>query len=149
VTQTRLRPAGLADIAVLATVHAASFPSKEQWNVDSISRTLAMPGCYAFLHSEGGMIIARAAADEAEILTLGVSPLRRQQGLGRRLLDAAAAEAARRGADTLYLEVSERNEAARILYSHAGFVQSGRRDRYYADGSAALVLALRLSSTRL
>jgi ribosomal-protein-alanine N-acetyltransferase len=40
----------------------------------------------------------------------------------------------------MFLEVSERNAAARALYAAAGFAEVGRRRRYYADGADALVL---------
>ena len=51
-----------------------------------------------------------------------------------------------RGAATMFLEVSTRNEAARTLYARAGFTEVGRRARYYADGSDALVLRAALNS---
>jgi ribosomal-protein-alanine N-acetyltransferase len=44
------------------------------------------------------------------------------------------------------LEVSANNEAARALYARAGFVEVGRRPRYYASGADALVLRLDLSA---
>ncbi len=91
------------------------------------------------------MVLARAAADEAEILTLGVVPTARRRGLGRALLDAAKAEAARRGARAVFLEVSTHNAAARRLYLASGFVEAGLRRRYYADGSDALLLRADLS----
>jgi ribosomal-protein-alanine N-acetyltransferase len=56
------------------------------------------------------------------------------------LLAGAMAQAASLGATAMFLEVSERNEAARALYAAAGFVPAGRRRRYYADGTDALVL---------
>jgi ribosomal-protein-alanine N-acetyltransferase len=141
-------PAGIAQAAALAAVHETAFPPNDCWETESIARALSIPGCFAFLDPCGGMVMARVAADEAEILTLAVAPKARRQGIGRRLLSAAAGEAAARGARALFLEVSECNEAARLLYSHAGFTQVGRRDRYYADGSAALVLSITLFSTK-
>ena len=56
----------------------------------------------------------------------------------------AAVAAAARGAEALFLEVSERNMEARALYAGAGCAEVGRRKRYYADGSEALVLRLGL-----
>ncbi|HET8995878.1 MAG TPA: ribosomal-protein-alanine acetyltransferase, partial [Acetobacteraceae bacterium] len=54
------------------------------------------------------------------------------------------AEAHHRGAATLTLEVAVDNAAARRLYESTGFTQVGRRKRYYADGSDALVLQVAL-----
>jgi len=53
------------------------------------------------------------------------------------------------GARRLLLEVASGDAAARALYAGAGFVEVGRRTRYYPRGAVAedaLVLALRLSS---
>ncbi len=44
----------------------------------------------------------------------------------------------------MVLEVAIGNAAARTLYEHAGFVEAGRRPRYYADGGDALILRVRL-----
>jgi ribosomal-protein-alanine N-acetyltransferase len=65
----------------------------------------------------------------------------RRRGLGRALLDAAIVEARARGARTMFLEVAAGNAAGRALYAGAGFVESGRRVRYYADGDDALLLS--------
>ena len=101
---------------------------------------LALPGAFGWIAPAGGLALARVAADEAEILSLAVVPALRGRGLGRTLLEWAAATAAERGAGTLFLEVSAGNEAARRLYAAAGFAQVGRRVGYYPGGGDALVL---------
>ena len=103
-----------------------------------------MPGTFGLVEAQGGMLLARVAADEAEVLTLAVLPALRRQGLGRALLQAAMAEARRRGAASMTLEVAVDNVAARDLYTSAGFTQVGRRRRYYANGADALVLRVGL-----
>lgn len=135
-----MRPATAADADALAALHAASFPPAERWGADAITLMLEMQGAFG-LHAPGaGFVLARVAADEAEILTLAVVPAARRQGQGAALLAAAMAGAALRGAAAMFLEVSERNAAARALYASAGFDEAGRRRRYYADGADALVL---------
>jgi ribosomal-protein-alanine N-acetyltransferase len=74
-----------------------------------------------------------------------VAPAARRRGLGTRLLDAAMALATAHGARVAFLEVSIGNAAARTLYARAGFIPTGRRPRYYADGTDALVLRRRLA----
>jgi ribosomal-protein-alanine N-acetyltransferase len=91
------------------------------------------------------MVLARAVADEAEVLTLAVAPPARRQGMAAALLDAVCDEAARRGAHVLHLEVSTANAAARALYARAGFHVSGNRRAYYADGTDALVMSRALA----
>src|ERR1700756_190819 len=99
-----VRPLGAFELAALAELHAACFP--DAWDEAALAGLLAMPGAFALIaeaDGAGGFVIARAAAREGEILSLGVRPGLRRQGLGRDLLQAAIAEAAGRGASRLYL----------------------------------------------
>lgn len=52
---------------------------------------------------------------------LVVDPNHRGQGIGRRLLDAALAALAARGASQVVLSTAARNEAAQRLFERAGF----------------------------
>jgi ribosomal-protein-alanine N-acetyltransferase len=101
---------------------------------------LGLPGSFGVLRPAQGFVLARTAADEAEVLTLAVLPAARRQGIGGALLAEALAGARLRGACAMFLEVSARNAAALALYAGAGFAEVGRRRRYYADGADALVL---------
>ncbi|HEY0859123.1 MAG TPA: GNAT family N-acetyltransferase [Albitalea sp.] len=75
-----------------------------------------------------------AAEREAYIDYLGVTPAQRGRGLGRALLDAAAAWGAARGHGHLALTVREDRPTAYDLYRRAGFVQisAGRHWRKLA-----------------
>ncbi|HEV7264097.1 MAG TPA: GNAT family N-acetyltransferase [Falsiroseomonas sp.] len=132
--------ANVADAPALAALHAAAFPAGERWGADAIRLMLEMPGAFGLTVPDEGFVLARVAADEAEILTLAVVPEARRQGVGGALLAGAMAQAAACGAVAMFLEASERNMAARALYAAAGFTGTGRRRRYYADGADALVL---------
>jgi [ribosomal protein S18]-alanine N-acetyltransferase len=129
-----------AHVAVLAAIHAAAFPPAESWGEDAISLQLALPGAFGLLDTRGGMLLARVAVDDAEVLTLAVAPGARRQGIATGLLSAVAAEARACGATALFLEVATTNAAARALYRRAGLVEVGRRRRYYPDGSDGVVL---------
>jgi ribosomal-protein-alanine N-acetyltransferase len=93
-----------------------------------------------------GFVMSRQAADEAEILSIVVSPAGRGDGLGRELLAAHLARLAEQGAIHVFLEVEEGNEPAERLYRHFGFREVGRRKGYYPrpDGSRATAIAMRL-----
>ena len=119
------------DLVFLAEIHAAAFA--ESWTVRTLAELLAAPGTFA-LHTEGGFILARVAANEAEILTLAVQPDRRRHGTGAALVRAAANEAMARDASQIFLEVALGNAAARALYAGLGFVAVGQRKGYYASG---------------
>jgi [ribosomal protein S18]-alanine N-acetyltransferase len=101
---------------------------------------LAMPGAFGLWLEGAGLILARVAAEEAEILTLAVAPAARRQGQGVALLAGAMTVARIRGAEAMFLEVAAGNAAALALYGGFGFTEVGRRRRYYPDGSDALVL---------
>jgi tRNA threonylcarbamoyladenosine biosynthesis protein TsaB len=141
-----MTPAAAADAPALAALHAAAFPPAEAWGPDAIRLMLEMPGAFGLMAPGRGFVLARVAADEAEVLTLAVVAACRRQGVGAALLAGAMAGAVLRGARTMFLEVSEANGAARAIYAAAGFEEAGRRRRYYADGSDALVLRRALLS---
>ncbi|MEJ1967919.1 MAG: GNAT family N-acetyltransferase [Rhizomicrobium sp.] len=130
-----------ADLEPLAAIHASCFP--DAWSVQDLRDLLAMPGTF-MLAVDDGFILARIAADEAEILTLAVSPEARRNGTGRALVATAATHAQQLGAGVMFLEVGVANEAARALYADLGFMETGRRKAYYSAGRAepedALVL---------
>jgi ribosomal-protein-alanine N-acetyltransferase len=124
----------------LAALHATCFP--DPWNAAAISALLVQPGTFAYAHDDG-FVLARAAGDEAEILTLAVAPAARGQGLGRDLLQAALIRAEELGAQTMFLEVGVDNPQALALYARLGFAKAGLRKGYY-QGRDALVLRLPL-----
>jgi ribosomal protein S18 acetylase RimI-like enzyme len=66
---------------------------------------------------------------------LAVDPACQRQGIARRLLEAAVAEATRRGARKLGLRVLGGNAGARALYEASGFVVEGvLRDEFRLGG---------------
>ncbi len=141
----QLIPATIAHAQILATIHAESFPLAERWGPDAMALQLEQPNCFGHIDPAGGFVLARIAADEAEILTIAVAPGRRRAGSGQALLSAAIATATRYGAKSMFLEVSLTNLAAQALYQRLGFTQVGRRRRYYPDGGDALVMRRDLS----
>lgn len=131
---------------LLAALHAEAFPPAERWTAQAMGMLLDLPGHFGLVADAGGeplgFALGRAAAGEAEVLTLAVRPGSRRAGTGRALMAGLIAEAANRGAGTLFLEVSEANLPARALYASLAATEAGRRRRYYQDGSDALVLRI-------
>ena len=123
------------DVSNLSLVHTACFA--EGWSAASIAGLLSQPGVFALKAKGAGFVLVRVAADEAEIVTVCVLSGLRGQGLGRRLMHAAAEKAASQGATALFLEVAEDNEAAKAMYAALGFLQVGKRKAYYSGGSTS------------
>ena len=125
-------PAGAA--APLAAMHRVCFPD-DPWDADSLGRVLQLSGGFGYLAWEderpAGFLLARDLGGEIEVLSIGVLPERRRQGIGRALLASLAAAAARRHSLSIVLEVATGNAAARRLYADFGFAQVGRRPHYY------------------
>jgi ribosomal-protein-alanine N-acetyltransferase len=132
----------VANAEALAAIHRAAFA--DGWTAEALRSLMASEGVTALRAGEA-FILVRAAAGEAEILTLAVAPSARRQGLARALVAAAKETVRRQGATRLCLEVSAQNAPARALYDSAGFRQVGARRGYYADGADALTLACDLA----
>jgi [ribosomal protein S18]-alanine N-acetyltransferase len=126
------------DVARLAALHATSFD--DAWSAAAIRELFAGPGVFA-IWDRDGFILARAAGDEAEILTLAVAPAARRHGLGGALVRQAAIHAQSLGAAILFLEVATGNVAASHLYAGLGFCPVGLRKGYYAGQDAAVFKA--------
>ncbi|WP_431221470.1 ribosomal protein S18-alanine N-acetyltransferase [Leifsonia xyli] len=89
-----------------------------------------------------GLLAPRGAA-EGDIQTIAVAPHARRRGLGRALMLALIAEARRRGAREVFLEVRADNPGAQTLYRDLGFEEIGVRPKYYQpDGVDAVVMRL-------
>lgn len=139
-------PASAAHAGVMAAMHAAAFPAGERWGPEALGLLLGQPGVFGLIADAKGFVLARVAADEAEILTLAVAPSARRRGVAFGLIAAAKHRAAAAGAVAMFLEVASDNEAARALYAKAGFRRVGRRARYYPNGGDALVLRADLTA---
>lgn len=128
-----LRRAVASDLDAIVAIERASF--SDAWTPGSFRSLLSASHVYFPVVEAGaavaGYAVALFAADEGELANIAVADAHRGQGLGAQLLDAVLAEAASRGTRTTWLEVRESNAAARRLYAGRGFVESGRRRKYY------------------
>ena len=135
------------DAAKMAELHEPAFV--DHWPEEAFASLLSRDEVFAVLGAIGndrlakGFVLMRAVAEEAEVLTLCVAADARRDGLGQSLLIEACKIARARGADHLFLEVAESNEAATFLYQKLGFKTVGRRAAYYRqadDAADALVM---------
>ncbi len=145
-----IRPAAPADGALLEALYAECFG--EPLATATRESLLASPGMWASIAWSGaqvaaGFVIARSIAGEAEIISIGVRPDRRRQGVGAMLLADALYRAVALGADAIFLEVAEDNPGAIALYRSTGFETVGRRPDYYPRKSRPPVAALIMRHT--
>jgi ribosomal-protein-alanine N-acetyltransferase len=141
-----LLKASPADAQDCAKLHADLFDPA--WDARSFASLLGQPAALAFVARQGApgetvaFILGQVAADEAEILTLGVHAGWRRQGVASRLIEALIAAARAAGARALFLDVAAANTAALALYRRLRFEERGRRRAYYVTANAAPVDAV-------
>jgi [ribosomal protein S18]-alanine N-acetyltransferase len=136
----------MAEIDAVARLHAQCFD--DAWGPATLRRVLAMPGTFGLTARTRsppamlGFALARIAAYECELLSLGVDPAMRSRGIGARLLIATMARAVAGAAPRFFLEVAEDNAAAQKLYTDHGLVPIGRRPNYYTLKDGARIAAV-------
>ncbi len=86
------------------------------------------------------MLVLWLILDEAHIATIATHPHFRRRGLGSRMLTRALVLAREQGAEKALLEVRARHAVAQKIYGDIGFVEVGRRPKYYHDNGEDAVL---------
>lgn len=136
----------------VAELHGRLFPTA--WNEGAMRALLEHPASTSLMAVTGqgakknvvGFVIGQLAADEAEILSIGVAPEWQHAGLGKMLVEGLIRAARRGEAKRIFLEVAEDNARALSLYRGLGFAETGRRAKYYErrDQPAADALTFQL-----
>mmetsp|Transcript_15922 Transcript_15922/g.47893 ORF Transcript_15922/g.47893 Transcript_15922/m.47893 type:complete len:243 (+) Transcript_15922:52-780(+) len=144
----KIRTATAHDVAALAAV---AEQCNLDWDEPALQRECERDFGAVFVATSGveviAILIAWLIADEVQILEVAVVPAHRRKGIGTRLLTTllSAKRIQDAAATTAWLEVKSGNEAAVALYNGLGFVETGLRRGYYADGSDAVMMCLDLS----
>ena len=154
-------PMLLADVDAVSVLEPLCFPSP--WPASTYRHELQQNrrAFYWVLRPRNPAIAAQTPlvayggywlmGEEAHIVTLASPPGWRRRHLGERLLLEMLAQARTQGATQATLEVRVGNHAAQALYQKQGFIEIGRRKRYYRDnGEDALLYTLfRLDDNRI
>lgn len=120
----------------LENLHRACFPDKP-WSAQDFA-DLKKSGCN-IIASQNGFIVWRTVVDEAEIITIGVRPEARKNGIATAMLTLVENDLKKRGVKKIFLEVAENNVPAKKLYEQNGFTQISIRPKYY-DGVDAILM---------
>ncbi len=118
----------------------------DPWSQGDFGECVASGVAFLVAEAQGtvaGYVVAHAAADEGEILNLGVAAAHRRRGVGGALVTAVLARLGTQGARVVYLEVRDSNTGARQLYESMGFSEVARRARYYRRPVEAAVVLRR------
>ncbi len=95
-----------------------------------------------------GFAVFYTGIAEVHLLKLYVLEEMRGRGIGGMLLEKVEEAAARRGGLPVYLETPEDNLGAIGFYTRRGYRVIGKREGYYADGRAALLLVKEVKGVR-
>ncbi|MCW3492315.1 ribosomal protein S18-alanine N-acetyltransferase [Microbacterium sp. SSM24] len=143
-----LRDAVPEDLAAIMTLERASFPT-DAWSDAMMREELMSPHGWYVVDEVAGRVTGYAGlravrgAKDADVQTIAIAEASRGRGRGRALLRALVAEAVRRGVHEVFLEVRADNPVAQALYASEGFLEVGRRPRYYQpDDVDAVVMKL-------
>ncbi|MDX5459996.1 ribosomal protein S18-alanine N-acetyltransferase [Micromonospora tulbaghiae] len=118
----------------------------EKWSAGMFWNELANGHFYLVATDDDGAVLGYAGLtvsppDEAWVQNVAVRRDAQRRGIGRLLLEALLAEAARRGARSTLLEVAADNAPAQRLYAGYGFEPIGVRRGYYQPSNTdALVM---------
>lgn len=145
-----IRTATVDDLAAIMAIENASFPA-DAWSEQSMRAELeSTHGRYIVLDDHGEIdgyagLRHLPGGRDSDVQTIAVSADARGAGHGRALLTELLRTAAGRRAQEVFLEVRADNPAAQGLYASEGFVEIGRRPRYYQpDDVDAVVMKLDL-----
>lgn len=132
-SEFQIEPMSPAHVEQVAELEKLCFSMP--WTADLIANELSNPLSLWLVACQGGRVAgyvgSQSVMDEADLMNLAVRPEFRRQGAAECLLRALERTLAERGVAQLALEVRASNAAAIALYQKRGYVQAGRRPRYY------------------
>jgi ribosomal-protein-alanine N-acetyltransferase len=119
----------------------------ERWTAAMFWNELAAGHFYVVARDgdriDGYAGLAITAPDEAWVQNIAVRREAQRRGIGRALLLALLAEAARRGTTKHLLEVAVDNGPAQRMYAHHGFEPVGIRKGYYQPSNTDALVMMR------
>jgi ribosomal-protein-alanine N-acetyltransferase len=146
-TPFKVRPYRPGDSKALCAICRQS-PEAAQWPKEAYEQAHSSGQIVLVAESKAeicGFLVARIAADEAEILNTAVDPAHRREGIGSLLLAAAISTAQAHNAKNVYLEVRESNRKAIAFYVKHGFAKSAERRAYYTSPTENAVVMKKLT----
>lgn len=132
--------------ADFSKVHMSAFPQGQGWNEKAFKDLLEISFHYLVVDYDDenkirGFLLYSLILDEAEILTFCVSPEQQSKGVGGNLLAVFLKEMKEKQVSKVLLDVAENNFSAIKLYNRYGFMESGRRRKYYENKIDALLMS--------
>ena len=120
-------------VAQIAALERECF--SDPWSESSIASELHSEWSLWLVDEEDGQVVAyvgsQSAPPDADVMNVAVAPSHRRQGRGEALMLALMDALRALSRESLSLEVRQSNAPALALYRRLGFVQVGKRPKYY------------------
>lgn len=121
------------------------------WSREMFLEELRNPLAHSFVyrgdepqgHPLAGFICFRNVGEESELLNIGVHPLYRRMGIGRKLMQFYIEFGKAEQIKTFYLEVHVSNPPAIRLYERFSYQLAGTRKKFYQGKFDALMMVKR------
>ena len=139
------RDANSFDIPVLVSLDKELFPYSP-WSAGQYREEISAPTrLFVVALDDASSVIGYAGVfapggAEADVLTVGVVPQHRGQGIARELMARITQWAIEQGSIAMMLEVKTDNVEAISLYESLGYVKLNVRKDYFGTGLDALVM---------
>lgn len=136
-------PMSERDLEQVLAIENAAFPLP--WTENHFLDELRSPHSFPLVAlGQNGLVLGYICPmhllDEGHILDVAVRKDFCGQGVGRLLVETTLRMCREKGADFVSLEVRQSNVGAIALYRQLGFVEVGRRKRYYENGEDAILM---------
>ena len=142
---TTYRDANSFDIPVLVSLDKELFPYSP-WSAGQYREEISAPTrLFVVALDDASSVIGYAGVfapggAEADVLTVGVVPMHRGQGIARELMARITKWAIEEGSIAMMLEVKTDNVEAISLYESLGYTKLNIRKDYFGNGLDALVM---------
>lgn len=136
-------------LAIIAELDELYFPypwSKEQWKKELEKEESLL--IIATKHEEllGFCLFSISKFEKmAHLLKILVKPSHRKKGLGKKMHDSIFSDTSTRDLESLFLEVSTKNESAVKLYKKLGYRVLVLKKKFYSNGSDAYAMQRKIN----
>ena len=125
-----------AHVASVAAIEKECF-GMDAWSEKSVASELTNQLSLWLVAVDGdrvaGYVGSQTVCDETDMMNVAVTADFRRRGIGEQLVTALVAELKAIDSRCLTLEVRASNTPAQSMYEKLGFVEIGRRPRYYQN----------------
>jgi ribosomal-protein-alanine N-acetyltransferase len=136
----------LDEVLFIETSSSLTPWSREMF-LEELRNPLAQSFIYRVDEAQGpllaGFICFRNIGEESELLNIGVHPLYRRKGIGRKLMQFYMELGKAKQIKTFYLEVHVSNPSAIHLYEEFCYQPAGMRKKFYQGKFDALMMVKR------